>query len=551
MLTKKEYEDLKKLLIKASKSYYQDSKSIMSDFEYDNKLQDVIEYEKMFGGIDKDSPTQKIGIDSKDNITKHLTKMFSMANVFELKEWEPILKNIGTQELLEEPKLDGVSINLIYDKGKLIHMLTGGDGENGKDVILHQPNIKNIPIKINFLGKIEIRGEIILTQSGVEEVNEFRRKAKLNLISTPRNFVSGYIMSKYLAPTKYDIRFYPWDIGYIENEVFETHLEKLKFLENLGFPKLPFSSQKVINKNHIETIKKYYLEYISNQAKGNYPIDGLVIRYNNLEKVKELGYTSKYPKSIWAFKFPLKESQTTIKNIIWDISRNGLLTPVGVLKPIKLQGTVLTKVKLNNPEYIKYKKLGIGSEIMIYKAGEIIPAINEVIVEKSYDIPQFCPFCNSKTEQKGKHLYCINPECSERHLKYLEYYCSKPVMNLFGVSINTLRKMKGIKSPIDFYSLTETDLKDWGFQPKTISNILNSIEKSKGVPFWRFLKGLGIPGIGTTGAKSLSETYGRDLLKKGTLLHISSGLYANIIEYLHKPGNSENIEKLLDIIKPI
>lgn len=550
-----EYKDSLELLKLWSKKYYE-STPIATDEEYDKLYHKVKDYEKANRIDNPDSITNTIGSKNLSNKIEHLVKMYSMEDLFSPKEIEEWLANKTTEQFYIMPKYDGCSLNLTYDKGKLIRAVTRGDGTRGESVLHNIPYVKGIPMYIEYKGKIEIRGEIVIPKNKFEELNLKRMESELPTFSNPRNLASGSIRVKNENIEDRHLTFVPWGLGYNDIKL-PTYDAWLHWLKGLGFS---FDSYgKVVTKEKVVSYCSYLEEH---RDELKYQLDGAVIRVNDLSYHEVLGYTDKYPKGMVAFKFKAIEVVTILKDVRWQVGKTGVITPVGVLNPIDVSGVIVTNVTLHNVNYIKTMDIKIGDTISIIRSGDVIPKIANVFKgrrtgsEVTIPEPNVCPSCNSEVAILGAYTVCSNDECPSRVINKIIHYGSKKACNINGLGdkvVEQLYNASYIKDIKDLYKLTVEDLLVLdGFSKVKANNLLEAIDGSKGIPLSRFIYGLNIPTVGEVNAKSLSKLGYNWYNTPANLLIANDNLgiksVDSILEYVNK--NKQNIIELMSIVQP-
>lgn len=493
----------------ASKAYYVDGEELISNYEYDKLYDELIELEKKTGIIMSQSPTQKVGYEVASNLPKekHGKKMLSLDKT---KDKDQLVSWLGNQEGLLSWKLDGLTIVLTYDNGKLQKAVTRGNGEVGEVVTANARTFKNLPLTIPYEKKLVIRGEAVIGYDDFEKINreipEMDSKYK-----NPRNLCSGSVRQLNSGITaKRNVRFYAFSISDADEDFNNSRENALKWLESLGFNIVYY---KRVNKDSlIDEVE----EYSKKIWDFDIPSDGLVLTYDNIEYSLGLGSTSKFPRDSIAFKWEDQIAETTLLEIEWSPSRTGLLNPIAIFEPVELEGTTVKRATLHNLSVMEELELGIGDRIKVYKANMIIPQISENITRsKSFDIPKECPVCQGHTkilnENTSKTLVCTNPLCPAKQTKGFTLFVSRDAMNIEGLSENTLLKLMGkgfIKTKEDIFNL-EKHKEDIavmdGFGDRSVKKLLDAIERSKRTTPERLLYALGIPGIGVANAKLISR----------------------------------------------
>ncbi len=561
-----DYKQKVKILNDWAYSYYVLDNPKASDEEYDKLYHEVVRYEDTHP-LEKleDSPTNRVGDVLLDGFVKakHIKRMWSMEDVFdfsELEEWvDRVKKSFEEVSFVCEPKFDGASLNLIYENGYLKQAITRGDGSVGEDVTNNAKTIKSIPLSIDYHELIEIRGEVLLSFKEFERLNMQRAKKEESLFANPRNAASGSL--RQLDPSitaSRNLVFMPWGIG--ENSLkFDLHSKKMKFIYDIGFKSPPFMQICVTTKEIQEVYEKIV------KLRESYPImlDGMVVKVDEVAKEESLGYTVKYPRWMVAYKFPAVEKTTTIKDIIAQVGRTGVITPVAVVEPVNIEGAVVERATLHNFDEIKRLDIKIGDKVIIIRSGDVIPKITKVLPqyrngdEVEVKRPTFCPECGSELLDEGILIKCQNLECPARVINSIKYFASKKCLNIDGLGekiVEQLYRSGLVKSLLDIFSLSYEKLLELdGFKEKKAQNLLNSINAIKGVECWRFVNSLGIEHIGEVASKKLCEKFGLNLsgLTKEEVLSIDGfgeEMAESIVEFFRV--NHQLVEELKLLIKP-
>ena len=522
---KERMEKLIQIINEADYNYHTLDNPTITDQEYDKYLRELFEIEEAHPEwIREDSPTQHAGGKVIEGFEKaeHKIPMMSLSNVFnesEIVAFDERIKKEGVNpKYVAELKIDGLSVSLLYEKGKLVRAATRGDGLVGEDITHNAKTIKTIPLVLKEPVDIEVRGEIFMNKKTLEELNERRKKDNQPLLQNCRNAAAGSIRqldSKIAAERKLDTFIYhlPNPLDYN----LHTHEESLEYMKSLGFKVNP-------NNRLVENINEL-LEFIEEKAvlRPNLPydIDGVVIKVNEIEQQKKLGYTAKYPKWATAYKFPAEEVVTKLTDIIFTVGRTGQITPNAVLEPVIVAGSTISRATLHNEDFVKEKGLKIGDIVSIRKAGDVIPEVVEVKEErrtgeeKEFIMITECPMCNSSLIKKEGQVdyYCPNDKCPARHIESLIHFASRDAMNIEGLGDRIMEdfyNFKFIGNLADIYSLKryEKDLvRLEGYGDKSVSNMLEAIENSKNNSLERLIFGLGIPHVGAKTAKVLAQKY--------------------------------------------
>ncbi len=524
-MIEKRIDELIEIINKASIEYYTNDNPSITDQEYDDYYHELEKLEEEHPElIREDSPTKRIGGKIIDEFTKviHEVPMMSLGDIFneeEVREFDQRVKKvIPNPTYVCELKIDGLSVSLIYEDGKLVRGATRGNGVIGENITHNVETIKSIPLKISDKRKIEVRGEIYMPKKSFNLLNEERAKNNEKLFANPRNAAAGSVRqldSKIAA--KRNLSTFIYHLPYCENFDIKYHHESLDFMKKLGF----IINPNILTTSSIEEVIKYINEWGEKRDTLPYEIDGIVIKVDKIEDQKKLGYTSRTPKWAIAYKFPAVEVLTKLNNIEFCVGRTGKITPRADLAPVHLAGSIIKSVTLHNEDYIKEKDIMINDTIVLHKAGDVIPEV--VRVEKSrrkgIEIPfkmiENCPICGSKLERKENesNYFCLNPNCDARNIEGLIHFSSRETMNIegFGESIvEDFYNMGYLKSIPDYYKLykEKQELKELeGFGEKSINNLLDNIEKSKENSLEKLLFALGIRYIGKKTAKILAANY--------------------------------------------
>ncbi len=510
------------ILNKANYEYYVLDNPSITDQEYDRYMQELIKIESNHPEWSRDdSPTKRVGGEVISEFKKivHEKPMLSLSNVFnedEIRLFDERIKKEVKPNYVCELKIDGLSVSLLYKKGKLVRGATRGDGVTGEDITHNVRTIKSIPLVINKPIDIEVRGEIYMSKKSFNNLNKKRAMNNEELLANPRNAAAGSVRqldSKIAASRNLDCFIYhlpnPSDYG------IKTHYEALKFMKDLGF---------IVNPNielvdNIDGVLKYIDKWTSNREKLPYEIDGIVIKTNDFKQQELLGFTSKYPKWATAYKFPALEVLTKLKDIKFTVGRTGQVTPNAVLEPVRLMGSVISRATLHNEDYVLAKHIKIGDVVSIRKAGDVIPEVVEVKKDRrngteiEFKMIHNCPICNSVLVKKDSSYYCINDKCDKIKIENLIHFVSRDAMYIEGFGDNIVEdfyNMGYLKNVVDFYELKqykEELMELEGFGNKSINNLLSNIEKSKNNSLERLLFGLGIRYVGSKTAKILAKNY--------------------------------------------
>lgn len=537
----KRMRELKKIINQANYDYHTLDKPTISDYEYDAYLKELILLEEKYPKYKTlDSPTIKVGGVVLDRFVKytHEEPMMSLSNVFNFEELiafnERVQKEIKEPSYVLELKIDGLAISLVYENGLLIKAATRGDGITGEDVTLNIKTIKTVPLKLKENVSITVRGEVFMPYNSFNELNKKREKENLELFKNPRNAAAGTIRqldSKVVASRNLDM--FAYQIVKPEEHKIKTQTEVLSYLKKLGFKvNSNYILVKEIN-NALEAINKFD----NLRKKLSYDTDGVVIKVNEFSLQEKLGFTARYPKWATAYKFAPEEVSTKLRAITFQVGRTGVITPVAELEPILISGSLVSRATLHNEDFIKSLDVRVGDFVVVRKAGEIIPEVVKVLLEKRKNVKPFkmiekCPSCHEKIYRYENEAdwYCINPFCPTQAVNKIIHFASRDAMNIDTLGEKAVKQLyeKGIlKDIIDIYNLkshTNELIKLERMGQKKVDNLINAIEDSKNRTLERLLFGLGIRHVGLKISKILVESFpSLDLLKvakKEELLNI-------------------------------
>lgn len=497
------------LLNQASKAYYQESREIMPNHEYD-RLYDMLEdLEKETGVTLSKSPTTRVGYEVLSDLPKekHPQKMLSLdktKDVEQLKSW------LGDQEGVMSWKLDGLTIVLTYEEGKLVKAVTRGNGEVGEVITANARAFSNLPVSIPFKERLVLRGEAVISYPDFEKINETITDEGAKY-KNPRNLCSGSVRQLNSAVTaERHVRFYAFALVSAEGMEFAKRTEQFEWLAAQGFAVV--QHRRVTASNLEVTVRRFADEILDNIN----PSDGLVLSFDDIAYGQSLGTTAKFPRDSIAFKWRDEIKETTLEEIEWSASRTGLINPVAIFEPVELEGTTVSRASVHNISVMRELRLGIGDRIKVYKANMIIPQIAENLTgSNSVEIPSECPVCGSHTQIHNENgvqtLMCPNPECLAKQIKSFTHFVSRDAMNIGGLSEMTIEKLiaRGmIKELADLFHVEKyrDEIVDMeGFGEKSFANLKNSIEKARNTTVQRFLYSLGIPNIGTANARIIAQ----------------------------------------------
>ena len=558
---KERIKELVDILNKASKAYYQDAKEIMSNFEYDAVYDELVQLEKDTGIVLANSPTVNVGYEVVSELPKeqHESPMLSLDKT---KEVSVLADFAGDKKSLLSWKLDGLTVVLTYQQGKLFKAVTRGNGEIGEVITNNAKTFKNIPLSIPYEGRLVLRGEAIIKYSDFEKINREIEDAQAKY-KNPRNLCSGSVRQLNSEITaKRNVNFIAFALISAENVDFKNSIEQqYLWLEQQGFEVV---ERKEVTSSNMEETVKYFAEKIKEY---DYPSDGLVLMYDDIEYGLSLGRTAKFPRNGIAFKWEDEQAETTLEYIEWSPSRTGLINPVAVFKPVELEGTTVTRASVHNISIMEELKLGDGDTIKVYKANMIIPQISENVTKSGKCvIPEICPACGERTEIKNdngvKTLYCPNKQCPAKHVKLYSLFVSRNAMNIDGLSEETLEKFIDagyIHEFADIFNLSRYQkeiVETPGFGQKSYDNLIDSLNKAREVELHALLYSLGIPNIGVANAKLICKYFNNNIEK---ITHATAEELVKIdgigdkmaVKFVEYFSDKENIKKFNNLLNEL
>ena len=554
-------KELISILNEASRVYYQGRDEIMSNYEYDALYDELQQLENETGIVNSNSPTVKVGYQVQTNLEKerHEKPMLSLDKT---KDVQALREFIGDNTAILSWKLDGLTIVLTYNKGELLKAVTRGNGEVGEVITQNAKVFKNVPIKIPYKGELIIRGEAIITYSDFEKIND-EIEEDSEKYKNPRNLCSGTVRQLNNEITaKRNVNFFAFSLVDAKGEDFKnSRLYQFEWLEKQGFSVV---GHKKVDKNNLEDAVKEFEKAIET---NDFPSDGLVLTFDDIEYSKSLGTTSKFPKDSIAFKWKDEIRETVLKEIEWSASRTGLLNPVAIFEPVELEGTTVSRASVHNISIMKSLELGIGDTIEVYKANMIIPQIaNNLTKSGVKDIPTTCPVCGESTKirqvNEVEALYCTNPKCPAKKIKLFELMVSRDAFNIAGLSVATLEKFidLGILHDItDLFHLEkhkELIVNEEGFGEKSYNNLIEEINKARNISLPKLIYSLGIPNVGLSNAKLICKYFGNDVDRIRNLTFdelneikgIGEIIAKSFVEYYNDEYNVQIFDKLLNEI---
>lgn len=569
---KQRIEELRKQAEYHAKKYYDNDAPEISDFEYDMLMVELRNLEKEFPEYQsKESLTQKVGGHVKEGFEKvtHEVPLQSLQDVFSIEEVEEYVKKIDekaeenqieNKTYVIETKIDGLSAALEYKQGKFVKGATRGNGLVGEDVTNNLKTIKTIPMELTEKIDITVRGEVFISKSDFEKMNQEREENEEELFANARNAAAGSLRqldSKITAKRPLDI--YIFNVQKIEGKEFNSHFEELEYLSKLGFNVNPVR----IPCKTVEEIEKAIQKIGDDRENLSFGIDGAVVKVDDIKFREILGTTAKTPRWAIAYKYPPETKETKLKDIVCQVGRTGVITPMAILEPVKVAGSTISKTTLHNQDFIKEKELKIGDTVVIQKAGDVIPEIVKVLKEKrtgeekEFEMPTVCPVCGAEAvrEEGEAAIRCTGIECPAKLFRNLVHFVSREAMNIDGLGesiIGQLLDRKLIENIADIYTLKFEDiasLKKNG--QKFAQNLVDSINKSKENDLHRLITALGIRHVGVKASKILAKKYKNiDNLMEATAEELSEindigPIVANSIrEFFLQDQTKDLIEKL-------
>lgn len=521
----KRAEELRTRLNQWSREYYVEDKPTVEDYVYDKEYAELVAIEEQYPDlITSDSPTQRVGgkvLEGFEKVT-HDIPLYSLNDVFSKEELiafdQRVQKAVGREvDYCCELKIDGLSVSLRYEDGNFVRGATRGDGTVGENITENLKTVRSVPIKLKEPMNIEVRGECFMPKRSFVQLNQDREAEGKDIFANPRNAAAGSLRqldSKITAKRNLDTFLYTVaDFGPMQAK---TQYDALEELEKIGF----HTNREKRLCHSIDEVWSYIEEYHDKRVDLPYEIDGIVIKVNEFSLQDQLGFTVKAPRWAAAYKFPPEEVETLIENIEWTVGRTGVVTPTAIMTPVRVAGTTVSRASLHNGDYIKLKDIRLKDTVLIYKAGDIIPEVSQVVLDKrpkdseEYQLPTHCPVCGSELVHLDEEvaLRCINPKCPAQMKEGLNHFVSRNAMNIDGLGPRVLEQMydkKLVADVADLYKLTEEELLTLDkIKEKSANNILTAIDNSKDNSVERLIFGLGIRHVGAKAAKILAEHFG-------------------------------------------
>lgn len=515
---KKRMQELVKLLNEASRTYYQEAREIMSNYEYDKLYDELVALEEELGIVLANSPTVNVGYEVLSELPKerHESPMLSLDKT---KEIPRLQEFVGNQNTLISWKLDGLTIVLTYKEGKLFKAVTRGNGEVGEVITNNAKVFKNIPLQIAYQGELILRGEAVIGYSDFEKINAAIEDVDAKY-KNPRNLCSGSVRQLNNKITaERNVNFFAFNLVKADEVDFgNSRANQLKWLKEQGFEVV---EHYLITSDTLEDRIAYFAQQIK---ENDFPSDGLVLVYDDIAYGRSLGRTAKFPRDSFAFKWADEIRSTHLLEVEWSPSRTGLINPVAIFEPVELEGTTVSRASVHNLSIMEELELGIGDEIEVYKANMIIPQIAENLTRSGMvEIPSVCPVCGGQTEVRqlndAKSLYCTNPDCQAKRVKAFALFVSRDALNVDGLSEATLEKFiaRGfIHNFVDIFYLDKhkDEIQQMeGFGEKSYKNLIKSIEKARETTLAKVIYSLGISGIGLANAKMICKEYKNNVEK--------------------------------------
>lgn len=505
-------------LNEASKAYYQEDREIMSNFEYDAMYDELAALEKETGTVLSDSPTVKVGYEVLSELPKEAHD-FPMLSLDKTKEPQALKTWTGSHKSMLSWKMDGLTIVLTYKDGALYKAVTRGNGQIGEVITNNARMFKNIPHKIAYTGELILRGEAVIKYSDFEKINESIEDVDAKY-KNPRNLCSGSVRQLNNEITKKrNVHFFAFTLVKADGIDFKnSRIKQMEWLKDLGFDIVEYE---VVDESNVEAAVHAFAERIEH---NDFPSDGLVLTYDDIEYSRSLGTTAKFPRDSIAFKWADEVKETTLLKVEWSASRTGLINPIAVFEPVELEGTSVSRASVHNLSIVESLKLGIGDKIEVYKANMIIPQIARNLTESgSLEIPKVCPVCGWETQVRTENdvsvLFCTNADCQAKKIKAYSLFTSRDAMNIEGLSEATLEKFVQcgfIKEFADIFKLQryrDTIIEMEGFGEKSYENLITSIEKARKVRLANLIYSLGILNIGLSNAKLICKALKYDIDK--------------------------------------
>ena len=570
---KQEITPLREQLTKWGREYYEQDNPSVEDYVYDRAYQRLVELEQRFPELKtSDSPTQHVGGGPTSELTKvtHEIPMLSMGDVFsidELMDFNQRQQDNGdvsvTPEYNLELKIDGLSLSLVYENGRLVQGSTRGNGNIGEDVTANVMTIKSIPHQLPEPLSLEFRGECYMPKESFVKLNQEREAAGLSVFANPRNAAAGSL--RQLDPqvtARRDLATFMYYVPEYQKLGVRTQAAALDRMRELGFSVNPHN--RVVHNR--QEITDYIEEYTAQRDQLSYGIDGIVEKVNDLDTENALGNTVKVPRWEIAYKFPPEEQATVVRDIVWTVGRTGNVTPTAVMDPVQLAGTTVSRASLHNPDYLREKDIRLGDTVYLHKAGDIIPEISRVDLKnrpadsQPYQVPTTCPVCGSDLVHLDDEvaLRCVNPMCPAQIKEGLAHFASRNAMNIDGLGPKIIQQLwdkELVHDVADLYSLTHDQLLTLDkFGDKSAANLLTSIANSRNNSVERLLFGLGIRHVGAKAARLIMEHFqnlDRLLMASADEVAAVDGIGPTIGDSVQTYFANEQVKKLVDELRAV
>lgn len=570
---KQEIAPLREQLTKWGREYYEQDNPSVEDYVYDRAYQRLVELEQRFPELKtSDSPTQHVGGGPTSELTKvtHEIPMLSMGDVFsidELMDFNQRQQDNGdvsvTPEYNLELKIDGLSLSLVYENGRLVQGSTRGNGNIGEDVTANVMTIKSIPHQLPEPLSLEFRGECYMPKESFVKLNQEREAAGLSVFANPRNAAAGSL--RQLDPqvtARRDLATFMYYVPEYQKLGVRTQAAALDRMRELGFSVNPHN--RVVHNR--QEITDYIEEYTAQRDQLSYGIDGIVEKVNDLDTENALGNTVKVPRWEIAYKFPPEEQATVVRDIVWTVGRTGNVTPTAVMDPVQLAGTTVSRASLHNPDYLREKDIRLGDTVYLHKAGDIIPEISRVDLKnrpadsQPYQVPTTCPVCGSDLVHLDDEvaLRCVNPMCPAQIKEGLAHFASRNAMNIDGLGPKIIQQLwdkELVHDVADLYSLTHDQLLTLDkFGDKSAANLLTSIANSRNNSVERLLFGLGIRHVGAKAAWVIMEHFqnlDRLLTASADEVAAVDGIGPTIGDSIQTYFANEQVKKLVDELRAV
>lgn len=575
--------DLKQVINYHDWKYYVDTTPAIKDFDYDRLYKKLKDLESEFPQLlTEDSPTQRVAKTLTEDFpsVEHSVPMLSLENSYDeedLKIFDDRVKELTNHKSLAycvEPKFDGSSIALIYENDMLIRAATRGDGISGEEITNNARRMKSIPLSAQFseygIYRIELRGEVVIHKNTFSKINIKREEEGLQILQNPRNSAAGALRVKdSIEVERRGLEAFMYTIAHAEDKngnkllgnKLNFHFENINLLGKLGF-KIPQSEKKLCK--NIQEVKEFIDEWENKRDDYAYEIDGAVIKINDIKLQQQCGSTSHHPRWAIAYKFKAREVETELLDVEYQIGRTGAITPVAKVKPVYIGGVTVSSISLHNEDIIKEKNIYLYDIVIVQRAGDVIPYIDRVVIEKrdhskvkKISFPVNCPSCNQKIIRPADEAVyrCVNSECPAQAEERLIHFVSKEAMDIDGFgreSVSELYKLGWLKTIPDIYQINyEEVLKLEGWKQKSVNNLKDGIENSKKQPLWRLVNGLGIRHIGIQTAKDLikpisdlKELFDWTTEQLTQIEGIGPKVASSITQFFHNEGNQHMINAL-------